>query len=617
MVAPAQTTIIMCGKIYMPGESILGFRLEKLLFASAGISCYTGIRENGTKAYIKIAVTAKGRKNPLREWGLCKCCMEGGYGLGGYFPYILRQESFIDKNGEQVHFLAREYREGKTMREYIDEGRLFTWEETLALMAEAGNRLMLISHKLGIIHTELTPEHFLMGDSKEDPFRFLGLGAFMSGKDRVNGDRLSCGQAYKVPLNANGRDEKGDIFSMGVTAYEMITGKRPWLADVPPLLPDGIPVEMADLLYAMISINPRKRPSWQEVADLDLEFNVDAEYDDWVKATEDQAEKEILDETYTDDAYERPAEQKEKDIPDFKKTAGKGIKADRDNIVTFEFHRSEKGTGGFKDIAGMQEMKDKLTDEVLFPIKNRKRMKEYGAHPINGMLLAGPQGCGKTFVAQKFAEESGMDFCMVRTSDLACTYIHGSQQRIAQLFAQAEEHAPCVICLDEIDALAPNRAEVRNASVADSVNELLSQMNNCWERGIFIIGTTNCMEVMDPAVLRKGRFDEIVYVPLPDRAARKGMFSLLLSRTICGNSIDTDLLAGQTEDYTSADIEAIVNRCILEAFRCEGKVTMDGLMASIRDTAPSITKGQMRRFEDMRMRIEGKGNLPERRIGFL
>jgi transitional endoplasmic reticulum ATPase len=242
-------------------------------------------------------------------------------------------------------------------------------------------------------------------------------------------------------------------------------------------------------------------------------------------------------------------------------------------------------------------------------------MKQYGAHPINGMLLVGPQGCGKSFIAEKFAEESGMSFCLVKASDLACTYVHGTQQRMAQLFNQAEDHAPCVICLDEMDAVAPDRSNPRNTAVADSVNELLSQMNNCWERGIFIIGTTNCLDLMDPAVLRKGRLDETIFIPMPDFNARKGMFHLLLSRTLCDSSINEDGLANATNGYASADIATIVNKTALQACRKRIRVSMPSLIKAINSTTPSVTNRQLRRFDEMRRQILGQETGPAH-IGF-
>ena len=115
------------------------------------------------------------------------------------------------------------------------------------------------------------------------------------------------------------------------------------------------------------------------------------------------------------------------------------------------------------------------------------------------------------------------NFLMVKTSDLASIYIHGSQEKIGSLFKQAQEKAPSVLCFDEFDALVPNRSNIDNTSMSGEVNEFLSQLNNCSKKGIFVIATSNRPDKIDPAVLRTGRIDKQIYVPLPDLDARKEM----------------------------------------------------------------------------------------------
>ena len=183
---------------------------------------------------------------------------------------------------------------------------------------------------------------------------------------------------------------------------------------------------------------------------------------------------------------------------------------------------------GFKDVAGMEELKDIVRKKIIFVLKNRELAERYKLTPPNGMLLYGPPGCGKTFFAEKFAEESGFRFIDVKASDVGSPYIHGTQGKVADLFKKAEAQPPTVICFDEFDAFVPNRSGVDNQSLSSEVNEFLSQLNNCAKRGIFIVCTSNRPDKIDPAVLRTGRIDQLIYVPAPDQAARRRK-----DRTLC------------------------------------------------------------------------------------
>lgn len=167
-----------------------------------------------------------------------------------------------------------------------------------------------------------------------------------------------------------------------------------------------------------------------------------------------------------------------------------------------------KGEGnGFADVAGMEELKQLLRAKVINVLQDRERALKYRLAIPNGMLLYGPPGCGKTFIAEKFAEETGFNYTVVKSSDLASIYIHGSQQMIGKLFDEARAKAPTVLCFDEFDALVPSRKESTHASMAGEVNEFLSQLNNCGKKGVFVIATSNRPDMIDPAVLRTGRID--------------------------------------------------------------------------------------------------------------
>lgn len=280
------------------------------------------------------------------------------------------------------------------------------------------------------------------------------------------------------------------------------------------------------------------------------------------------------------------------------------------NHVEFQIR---KGNGkGFEDIAGMSQLKDSLNKQVVFVIKNKEVADEYKITPPNGMLLYGPPGCGKTFFAEKFAEETGFSYLLVKSSDLASSYVHGSQEKIRQLFDQAEKNSPIVVCFDEFDALVPDRSW--NNVSSEEVNEFLSQMNNCSKRGIFIVATSNRPDKIDPAVLRTGRIDKMVYVPLPDFEARREMFAIHLKGRPQEDSIDLDELARKTEGYIASDIAYIVNDSAMVAAFTRTKITGNHLYTSIQNTHPSVRTDVMKTYEDIRKKMEdnNRRNIGER-----
>lgn len=276
---------------------------------------------------------------------------------------------------------------------------------------------------------------------------------------------------------------------------------------------------------------------------------------------------------------------------------------------------SQKGNG-FADVAGMDELKTLLNESVLYVLRDPERARRYKLSIPNGMLLYGPPGCGKTFISERFAEEAGYHYRFVKSSDLASTYIHGTQEKIGLLFAEARAKAPTVLCFDEFEALASKRTEHHNANLSGEVNELLSQLNNCGQDRVFVIATTNQPDLIDPAVLRKGRIDHIIYVPMPDAAAREGLFRIHLAHRPCSEDINYSRLASLTKDYIASEIAFVCNQAALKASRSNSDIDQKLMEMMIRETKPRTTRDVQLYYERMRKRME---NIQEERrtIGFI
>jgi transitional endoplasmic reticulum ATPase len=366
-----------------------------------------------------------------------------------------------------------------------------------------------------------------------------------------------------------------DVFSAGIVFYRMLTGHEPWKYDFADVAEDA--AERTKVVEAARR-NPPAPPSVLGGVDKSL---------DSVLA---QALSTDMSERYADASsflgalvsihpVARACETRS--IP-----VSQGVTAVPPNPT------SRDGTRGFDGIAGMEELKDVLYHDVILPLRERELYEQYRVSVPNGMLLYGPPGCGKTFIARKFAEEVGYNFVELKPSDLASIYVHGTQQKIGSVFDQARAMAPTILFLDEIDALVPNRESDLQHSYAAEVNEFLAQMTNCHEAGIFIIAASNRPERIDPAILRTGRLDKLFYLGPPDHVARSKLFQLHFEgRPV--QSLDYDSLAERTDGYVASDIAFIVNEAARDALRNRENVGLAHVTNVISRTKPSVSTVQL------------------------
>ena len=269
----------------------------------------------------------------------------------------------------------------------------------------------------------------------------------------------------------------------------------------------------------------------------------------------------------------------------------------------------------FSAIAGMQALKNMLQTDVIDIIRHPEEYKKHGLGLPNGMLLYGPPGCGKTFFAERFAEEAGYNFRKVIASDLASIYVHGTQEKIGKIFDEARQNAPAILYFDELDAMTPDRENTQH-SYGSEVNEFLSQLDNTGNSGVFVIGSTNKPQLIDKAVLRAGRLEKHFYVPPPDFEARRAMFEIYLKNRPLDFGIDYEKLATLTENYVSGDIKLIVDECSRKVIREKTKrITMETLEFVIKNQRPTISLDILQKYEKIKNEMEGKKE-ERRRVGF-
>ncbi len=268
---------------------------------------------------------------------------------------------------------------------------------------------------------------------------------------------------------------------------------------------------------------------------------------------------------------------------------------------------SEKAKHGFSDVAGMDELKQMVVEGFINVLNNRECAKAFGITPPS-LLFYGPAGCGKTFFAEKLAEEVGINFMKVVPDDLASTLIHGTQEKIGELFRRAEEEGPTLLFFDEFDAMVPQRTSDDHNYQNNEVNEFLCMLNKASEKGVYVLAATNHPERIDRAVLRTGRIDEIIYVDMPDDKARESLFRLELSKLPASDDIDYTRLATLTTGYNCSDISYIVkvasrkmfNASIQEKDKPYKVITQSLLEESIARKSPSVTSRDLREFERIR-----------------
>ena len=273
---------------------------------------------------------------------------------------------------------------------------------------------------------------------------------------------------------------------------------------------------------------------------------------------------------------------------------------------------------GFGAVGGMEELKRTLAEEVIGPLRDPERYARLGLGIPNGLLLYGPPGCGKTFIAERFGEEIGHAFRKVTPSDVASIYIHGTQEKIAGVFGMARKEAPCVLFLDEVDAMIQSRDPTLDRAYAGEVNEWLVQMNESGASGVFVLAASNRPDRIAAAVRRSGRFDKVVYVGPPDHDARAAIFEVHLTGRPRSAAVDSDQLARLTEGRIGSDIKFLVDEAAREALRTDDDtIRMEHFRRAIERNGPSVGAKDLARYERMRRDLEGacEGE-SERQVGF-
>ena len=283
----------------------------------------------------------------------------------------------------------------------------------------------------------------------------------------------------------------------------------------------------------------------------------------------------------------------------------------------------EAPTIRWDDVGGLDQARDRLREGVELPLKHPEAFRRLGIRPAKGFLLYGPPGTGKTLLAKAAAREAEANFIATKSSDLLSKWYGESEQQIARLFHRARQVAPTIIFIDELDSLVPARGGgLGEPQVTERVvNTILAEMDGLEElQNVVVIGATNRPTLIDPALLRPGRFDELIYVGTPDTAGRRRILAIHTRGMPLADDVDLEIMAQKTERFTGADLEDLVRRAGLTALRRgldTGKVAMADFEVALGETRASVTTEMLEEYQRIQDTLKSEATRPLGGIGFV
>ncbi|RLI85027.1 MAG: AAA family ATPase [Archaeoglobales archaeon] len=255
----------------------------------------------------------------------------------------------------------------------------------------------------------------------------------------------------------------------------------------------------------------------------------------------------------------------------------------------------------WNDVGGLEDVKREIVEAVEWPLKYPEKFKKFGIRPPKGVLLYGPPGTGKTLIAKAVANEADANFISIKGPELLSKWLGESEKAVRKIFKKARQVAPCIVFFDEIDAIAGMRGLEENRAVERVVNQLLTEMDGLEElEGVIVIGATNRPDIIDPALLRPGRFDRLVYVRPPDKRSRLAILKIHTKNMPLAEDVDLEELADMTEGYVGADIEAVCREAVMLALReniSSERVYMRHFLDALRKIKPSVTDSMLSFYE--------------------
>ncbi|MDK2383859.1 MAG: AAA family ATPase, partial [Candidatus Korarchaeota archaeon] len=266
----------------------------------------------------------------------------------------------------------------------------------------------------------------------------------------------------------------------------------------------------------------------------------------------------------------------------------------------------------------LEEVKRELREVVELPLKNPDAFRRLGIEPPKGVLLYGPPGCGKTLLAKAVANESEANFISVKGPELLSKWVGESEKAVRQIFRKARQVAPAIIFIDEIDSLFPRRGTSFDSGVTERVvSQMLTEIDGIQPlRDVVVIGATNRPDLVDPAVLRPGRLERLVYVGPPDLNTRFEILKVLTKEMPLSDDVDLWKIALATERFSGADLAALVREAAMAALREDinvERVEMRHFEQALTKVKPSLTDEMLKYYEEVRKTLRAATTPEERK----
>ena len=504
---------------------------------------------------------------------------------------------FVGK-GQQYAYFVTEFVSGETVAQRVTrEQHCSVYDTKQIALATLDALKYLHSLPKPVLHNDITIQNLMLdldGELKDLKLIDFGHARYLE-EAGVKPTEKDLNPFYLAPERFNGvACVQSDLYAVGCMIYHLLFGLTPWYIDLSRFEP-------ANRLEAIMT--ERQKPL--KMLNMDL-FGLDEQLINiMVKATS------------------QDIDQRFQTADEFIKALRGESRIERQNSGYMTSNERKAAVlrprgNGFADVAGMEELKAKLQTEIIKVLKDPEGARKFGITIPNGILLYGPPGCGKTFFAEKLAEEIGCNYLYVKCSDVASPYIHGGQGKIAAIFDEARKNAPTLLFLDELEAMIMDRSRHNNVSESGEVNEFLTQLNNCGENGVTVIGATNKPDLIDEAALRTGRLALHYYIPQPNFEARKKLFEINLKKRSVDLGIDYEKLASLTENYSCSDIKEIVDNAGRDAFGTDSDcITQEMLEKAIANLTSHLSIDIIKKHEAIRDKFEQGDRQKERKpIGF-
>jgi len=498
---------------------------------------------------------------------------------------VFDANTFI-KKGQVLFYISSEFIAGESLKDMFIRKFKLDIDLALSFQKDICSALKCVHENTPtILHRDVKPQNILISYQSINPVAKLGdFGLAIKIDDNLMTSSCAGTMTYLANEGFWGfQTPASDVFSAGIVFYQMITGRQAWYYDF-----NLINTTDKEAVETMILKTRKNKPV--------LPRNINGLCDEKLqsiilKSIDPKMENRFKNGgEFLSAILEYEAEKKEKN----KLTV---VLKSNESITV-----KEKGKG-FDEIAGMDNLKKILYQDIILPLEQKELYEKYKITIPNGILFYGPPGCGKTFICQKLAQEVNYNFISVKPSDLASIYIHGTQEKIRKLFEEARKNAPTILFIDELDAVMPRRDPGLSHSYSQEVNEFLAQLSNCSSFGVLLIGTSNRPDMIDPAILRTGRIDKLFYVGPPDFAARVALFELLLKNRPLDKELSFEDFAKLTTGYITSDIEFVVNEASRAALLKNSLITDAIIIEIINKTKPSISMASLEtynKFKDKR-----------------